>query len=138
MAGVVLFGFALTGCGGGNPDANTTTAIVTASSGNFHLYVSNQSFDIDPVDIQVFIDGKEVVNDTFKVESQHTWILFNLELEPEKHTLRAVGHGGEAELSESFVTSTEDWGVVEFWADPTEAPEPMFTFWVQDEQIHFA
>ncbi len=50
MTGVVLLGLALAGCGG---DVGTGTPIETSSGGNFHLYVSNQSFDIDPVDIQV-------------------------------------------------------------------------------------
>lgn len=137
VIGVMLLGFGLAGCNNANPDA-TTTPPESASGGNFHLYVSNQSFDIDPVEIQVYIDGQEVVNGTFRVESQHTWILFDLDLEPGEHTLRAVGHDGEAELIETFNISDEHWGLVEFWANPTEAPEPMFTFYVQDEPIGFA
>ena len=145
VIGVMLLGFGLAGCNNANPDATTTppesastTPIERAGGGNFHLYVSNQSFDIDPVEIQVYIDGQEVVNGTFRVESQHTWILFDLDLEPGEHTLRVTGHDGEAELIETFNISDEHWGLVEFWANQTEAPEPMFTFYVQDEPIGFA
>ena len=137
VIGVVLLGFALTACSNNSPEA-TTRPTEGAGSGNFHLYVSNQSFDIDPVDIQVYIDGIEVVNDTFRVESQHTWILYDLDIEPGEHTPRVEGDDGEAELIGEFDISDEHWGLVEFWANQTEAPEPMFTFHIQDEPIGFA
>jgi len=133
------------GCVAVDPEAATTsrgspgpTSALDDDVGNFHLYVSNQSFDIDPVDIQVYIDGDEVVNGIFSVESQHTWILFDLDLDVGEHTVRAVGHNGQAELTGTFLVTEEHWGLVEFWANPTEAPEQKLTFYTQDEPIGFA
>ena len=40
---------------------------------NLTLYISNQSFAIDPVDIKVNIDGKPAVRGDFEVGSQHSW-----------------------------------------------------------------
>ena len=130
---IVVLSLALAGCSG----TSNSTPVESATSGNFHLYVSNQSFDIDPVNIQVYIDGEMIVDGTFRVESQHTWILFDLELEPGEHTLRAVGNNGDAELAETFNISDEHWGAVGFWASPTDAQEPMFTFDVEAEPIVF-
>jgi hypothetical protein len=100
-----------------------------------HLWVSNQSFDVDPVDIQIYVDEQQVVCDSFRVESQHSWILFELELDEGEHSLRAVGLDGQVELAEAFTVSNEHWGLVEFW---TEEGRNFFTFHVQDEPIYFA
>jgi hypothetical protein len=51
-----------------------------AEGGNFILYVSNQSFALDPVDIKVYIDGFLVVNRDFYVKGQHNWIRFQFQL----------------------------------------------------------
>lgn len=100
-----------------------------------HLWVSNQSFDVDPVDIQIYVDEQQVVCDSFRVESQHTWILFELELDEGEHSLKAVGLDGQVALAETFTVSNEHWGLVEFW---TEEERNFFTFHVQDEPIYFA
>lgn len=100
----------------------------------FHLWVSNQSFEVDPVHIEVYVDDQQVVCDTFRVESQHTWILFELELDGGNHSLRVVGLDDQVELVESFTVSDEHWGVVEFW---TEEGRRFFTFHIQDEPIGF-
>jgi hypothetical protein len=101
----------------------------------FHLWVSNQSFEVDPVHIEVYIDDQQVVCDTFRVESQHTWILFELELDSGQHSLRVLGLDDQVELVESIIISDEHWGLVEFW---TEEGRRFFTFHIQDEPIGFA
>jgi hypothetical protein len=106
----------------------------TEDSVPFHLWVSNQSFDVDPVDIQVYVDDNQVVCDSFRVESQHTWILFELELDRGEHSLRAVGLDGQVEFVETFGVSDEHWGLVMFW---TEEGRNFFTFGVEDEPILF-
>jgi hypothetical protein len=126
-------------------DSNSTSAECDVFSGDqladtpepvpFHLWVSNQSFDIDPVDIAVYIDDQQVVCDLFRVEAQHTWILFELELSEGEHSLRAIGLEGQVELVESFTVSREHWGLVDFW---TEEGRNFFTFHIQDEPIYFA
>lgn len=106
----------------------------TEDSVPFHLWVSNQSFDVDPVDIQVYVDDNQVVCDSFLVESQHTWILFELELDGGEHSLRAVGLDGQVELVDTFAVSDEHWGLLSFW---TEEGRDFFTFGVEDEPILF-
>jgi hypothetical protein len=57
---------------------------------NFHLYVSNQSFDIGQVDIDVYIDDVHVVTGGFVVEQQHTRLRFDFNIAPGTHSIRAV------------------------------------------------
>ncbi len=83
----------------------------------YHLYVSNQSFEIDPAAIQVYIDEEPVVCQEFKVDNQHNWILFDVELDGGTHSLRAVANG-VARLEESFDISGERWAVVDFLVLP--------------------
>jgi hypothetical protein len=106
----------------------------TADSFLFHLWVSNQSFDVDPVDIRIYVDDHQVVCDSFRVESQHTWILFELELDEGDHSLRVAGLDGEVELVDTFEVANEHWGLVMFW---TEEGQNFFTFGVEDEPILF-
>ncbi len=101
-----------------------------------HLWVSNQSFDIDPVDIAVYIDDQQVVCDSFDVEGQHNWILFDVELDPGTHTLRALGNDGKTELTETIDVPDERWAVLDFWFYPEEEPE-RFTFSIHDRPVGF-
>jgi hypothetical protein len=83
---------------------------------NFVLYVSNQSFEIDPVDIDVFVDGELAVEGDFLVGSQHTWHMFEFELAPGEHTIRAVTSAGDTRLSDTVdITDQTRYAVVNFW-----------------------
>jgi hypothetical protein len=101
----------------GCPDCETHRQLVPApSDSNFVLYVSNQSFEIDPVDIAVEIDGKRVVEGDFLVEGQHSWHVFKFQLEPGQHTLRVVTDVGESEHVVTIETGEETrYGVLNFW-----------------------
>jgi hypothetical protein len=80
-----------------------------------HLIVSNQSFDIDPVDIDVYVDEVHAISGDFEVGSQHTFLTFDFTTGAGPHALRAVGHGREVALGESFELTGETWGVLMFW-----------------------
>ncbi len=106
-----------------------------------HLYVSNQSFDINPVRIEVFIDDLAVICGDFDVGDQHNWTLFDMELEPGTHTIRAVGNEGGAELAETFDMDGERWAVIDFWfysegRDDGDGGQN-FTFDIRDQPIGF-
>lgn len=139
---IVLVGAFITiaGCSvfsGSSLDCNTVPGDQLSESEDsvpFHLYVSNQSFDIDTVDIQVYIDDRQVVCDTFRVEAQHTWVLFELMVDPGEHTIRAMGRGGDVELTEEVDIPGERWGLVQFW---TEEGRTFFTYGMQDQPILF-
>lgn len=130
-AGAVLT--LLVGC---SFDLSTCAPVSINGTETLHLYVSNQSFEIDPVDIEVYIDDQPVICDDFFVEGQHNWILHDLRLAPGDHSLRAVGHDGKTTLEETFRIDGEKWAVVDFWFYPGEPEE--FSFFIQDAPIGFA
>jgi len=102
-----------------------------------HLYVSNQSFDIDPVDIAVSIDDVQLICQDFYVEGQHNWVLFELGLDPGHHQITATGSHGTTSLREEFDLEAERWAVLDFWHHPDEGPEE-FSFSIHDGPIGFA
>jgi len=82
-------------------DAGVDASLVPDSDpeGTFTLYVSNQSFDIEWVDIVIEIDGARVVDDVFLVEDQHNWKEYAIDLSPGAHTLTARSVEGDATFS---------------------------------------
>ena len=109
-------------------------------NGSFTLYVSNQSFAISQVDIQVEIDGEVVVREYFDVADQHNWKAFKLSLSAGQHLLKASSVKGNADLSREFYVTDEHWAVVGYWYYPKSHYNPTpkkFTFNIQDTPILF-
>lgn len=130
LAGLLVAATACAGLAGDCDPADPDGAVP------FHLYVSNQSFEIDPVDIVVWIDDQQVVCDRFHVEGQHNWVLFDLGLEPGPHSLRAVGNGGKTMFEQEFDLPAERWAVLDFWYYPDDEPEKL-TFSIHDGPVGF-
>ena len=106
----------------------------------FTLLVSNQSFDLSQVDIEIRIDDQLAVTGDFLVEGQHTWIPFDFDLAPGPHQLRVASEFGGATLEQEFDMDARKWGVVSFWYYAAGSPEPtprQFTFQVLDEEPLF-
>jgi hypothetical protein len=139
-------GVTLAGCAASAPPTAPGTALATAgpstgpSAGatgpHLVLYVSNQSFEDERVGIRVEIDDRVVVDDTFHVETQHTWVEYPLTLPEGPHRLRATSTTG--------VTATHDldtpaegtrWAVLSYWYYPGEPRS--FTFQVHDRPVGF-
>ena len=133
------------GCGGVNssaPDAEKATSTTAASTetslslldptGNFTLYVSNQSSEVNPVDITVAIDGQVLVDKSFEVGSGHNYDHIVLRLPPGTHTLVAYSEKGEARVERSFEVTDEQTAFVDYvyhsGAHGTPAPRQMH-FW---------
>lgn len=111
-----------------------------ASEGNLVLYVSNQSFDVDPIEITIEIDGVQLIDQAFEVESQHNWQEFVVQLSPGSHTLKARSPATGAVLVEDFVLEDRHWAVVDFWyhdGSSGSPVDPMFTFHTDDKPIRF-
>jgi hypothetical protein len=102
-----------------------------------HLYVSNQSFDISPVDIDIWVEDTHVVTGGFDVEGQHNWILFDLTLPSGTHALHAEGLGGSIVINEAVPVPEERWGVLDFWYYPGDPTHPMFTWNLSETPVGF-
>ena len=94
--------------------------------GTFILYVSNQSYALDPVDIRVYIDGSLAVNQDFYVQGQHNWIKFEYDLATSNHRILVVSSTGATQLEKSFMLTAQCWCVIDFWYCPgvAEGEEP--------------
>jgi hypothetical protein len=102
--------------------------------GGFTLYISNQSYAIDPVDVRVQIDGALVVSDYFEVGTQHSFRSFQLSLSKGKHKIRIWSVKGDAELSREFELKDQDIGVVTYWYYPKSTPKK-FDFNIQKRPL---
>lgn len=118
--------------------ATSDVALVTHDRADLHLWISNQSFADDPVDVTVSIDGSEIIAQPFAVEGQHNWVLFPLALPPGPHVLE-VTSGTGATLQEEFTLPEEGrrHAVLDYW-DETEDGGPLFTWQIQIDPIGFA
>lgn len=98
---------------GSRPAAIRTVAEDRA---DLHLWVSNQSFEDDPVFVTVGIDGTEVVAAPFEVEGQHNWILFPLRVPAGQHALNATTDTG-VELEQRFTIpeTGRRYAVLDYW-----------------------
>lgn len=111
-------------------------------NGNFHLYISNQSFAVSLVDIKVFIDGKLVVNGSFEVGSQHNYQLFVLKLSSGRHKIVAESSKGHARLEQIFDVNDRPWATLTYWFYPkaeggAKPCPPQFKFDLSKEPIYF-
>ncbi|MBA3452299.1 MAG: hypothetical protein H0T42_04290 [Deltaproteobacteria bacterium] len=103
----------------------------------FSMFVSNQSFDLDPVDIKIKLDDQLAVTGDFVVEGQHTWIKFDFALTPGNHTINvSTGDVADVALQMPFVMDDRKYAVVSFWFYEAGSPEPTpphFSFQLLDE-----
>lgn len=106
----------LGGCG--DPELPKPSSKLLDPNGAFTLFVSNQSFAINPVDVRVEIDGELVISDYFPVGTQHTFIPFKLSLAEGKHRIRVWSEKGDAEKVAEFEVKDHDVGVVTYWYYP--------------------
>ncbi len=120
-----------------------STEIETVGAGNLGIIVSNQSFEIDAVDVHVRIDGKVAISDVFLVEGQHTFIDYTFDIRPGLHQLSVTTAAGEAQLEAQIETTTSKrWATIMYWYYPTETggagPTPrQFTFNESDDEPAF-
>ncbi len=101
MMGILLLAVFVVGCSGENKS-------------DFILYVSDQSFDLSPVEIKVYIDDKLVINEDFEVGNQHNWNEFRFKLSPGSHTIKAVTAEGII-LEKDFTIVARTYGVLNYW-----------------------
>lgn len=148
----VLLGGTVAGCtgttnpsGGVEPESTTspttsTVPMVRAASREeaaLHLWVSNQSFADDLVDLTISIDGVQIVDQRFSVGNQHNWILFPIDAPPGPHVLKATSDSG-AETTNTFHLPERGkrHAVVDYWQD-REKGSPRITWQIQSKPMIF-
>jgi len=101
------------------------------------LYLSNQSFEDDPVLLTLSIDSVALIDGRFYVESQHNWLAALIELPPGEHTITAASDSG-ATLTETFEISPQQrlWALLDYWYDGTSRSRKL-TWFVSDEPVAF-
>ncbi|MEO3744565.1 hypothetical protein [Plantactinospora sp. B5E13] len=111
--------------------------IVEKEQADLHLWVSNQSFEDDPVTVTVRIDDTVVVDQPFEVGSQHNWILFPIEAPPGPHVLTAVsGTGAETRQSFTLPGAERRYAVVDYWG-PDDHGDRHLTWYIRSTPIAF-
>jgi len=101
------------------------------------LTISNQSFDIDPVDILVKIDGKTVIDDEFLVKQQHNYQDFEFSLKPGTHTLYAESTQGKYQLKEEFTIENELWASLDFQYSEGDETLPKLRLIISETELGF-
>ena len=126
-------------CGSDARSAPSDTQLQTRSEGNFVLYVSDQSFALDHVDITIRIDGRVAVRDEFAVGNEHNWRQYRFQLDPGVHHLTAFSRDGRARLASTFRVKEKLNGVVDYWYSPgNPGGGRKLTFTHTPNQIAFA
>lgn len=106
-------------------------------SGNFVLYVSNQSFAQTPVDITVYINGKKAISSEFEVAGQHNWVRHIFKLQPGKYKLKITSKKGEAKLEKEIEIVGKHWAVIDYWYYPEQDNKKHFSFHIQNKPLYF-
>jgi hypothetical protein len=137
----------LVGCDGSSPSSDpispaatrspASVGLVSEKKADLNLWVSNQSFVDDPVDLTVRIDGVEVVSQPFDVDDQHNWIRFSIEAAPGHHVLTAESDtGASTRKNFSLPGSGDRHAVLEYWNYEDDKGK-RFTWKLQSTEVHF-
>ncbi|MGF7059546.1 hypothetical protein [Brassicibacter mesophilus] len=104
---------------------------------NLIIIISNQSFSNRNVEIEVAIDGKKIIDNSFKVEDQHNWLYFYYNLADGSHTIHALSEDG-AEIEEDFDIdiNNKKWILIEYWKE--ENSNSKLTYDIKTRPFMFA
>ena len=70
------------------------------------IYVSNQSFEKDPADIKVYIDGNLKIEDEYHVRSAHNWTRYTFSVNFGRHEIKVVCENNSLKtVEDSWFTS---------------------------------
>lgn len=112
--------------------------------GNVTFLVSNQSFDISPVDIEVLIDEQVAIRGEFDVQGdqlpQHNLQQFRFQLEKGKHTIIISSVKGDAQLDREFEVTGSHAVIIIYWYNPNSkraGPTKFFTMEIRDQLMGF-
>ncbi len=108
------------------------------ADGNVTLLVSNQSFDVSPVDIEISIDEQVVVRDKFDVQGdqppQHNWQQYHLRLDDGPHSLVAKSEKGQAQLHTMFEVAGAHSVAIAYWLNRRSARSKLKGFFTVESE----
>ncbi len=108
---------------------------------NVKLFISCQSSKFTPLEIIVYIDDKEIVNQKILCRDGHNWYKYEINLSNGYHTIKALSKNSDAELNESFKIkgawdlTLSHWYIFE--NEGTKKPLHRFHFKVHEEGVVF-
>ena len=104
------------------------------------LHVSNQCFEIDPVDIRVNINKKQLIDEEFFVQNQHSWKKFVVKLPRGKHEILIQSKNTDSILFEEIEIRGENlWALIDFVCPSeqnTDSLQKRFIFKTSETQIY--
>jgi hypothetical protein len=128
----------LVACGGNSkgPAAQPPAAPKEPEKIPFVLILNNRSFDLDPVDVRVQIDGEQVAEQDLPLRATQVYFTYELQLTPGTHLVRALTSKGQVTFEETFDIGWKRWALLTFHynAETHQDPKPAhFTWEVMDE-----
>jgi hypothetical protein len=91
-----------------------------------HFFVSNQSLAVDPVAIEVGIDGRRIFQRELSTGSQHNWERVTISASAGKHTLTVSEAKTGTRQSQELNVSGERWVVIRFLGPPAQVKVDVF------------
>ena len=140
LLAIGLLSSALGACGAGEAFGPPRQLVPAPANPNLIVYVSNQSFDIDPVDIQITFDRQPLIEGDFLVEGQHNWLRFDFGVEAGVHQLSANSSESPTQTVSIATGNDTRFAVVNFWYYPPGSGDPTgpeLVVDVYDEQPYF-
>lgn len=92
--------------------------IPQVENGNFSIYVSNQSSDLDPVDLKITIDGKPAIKQEFFFINGSNHIKFQFQLDNRDHIFSVSSINGNVSKDTTFTLPATPYSLVTFWYIP--------------------
>lgn len=87
------------------------------------LIVSNQSFDDPEVGLSVTVDGDVVIERSFAVEGQHTFVSYRLPLEPGDHQMVIRADTGATHERVISLGAERRYLAVSYWGGDSSSPD---------------
>jgi hypothetical protein len=88
---------------------------------NVILLISNQSLEVNPVDITIKVNEKLILEDSFYVQGeqpvQHNWQQHKLHLANGEYQLSVSSQKGQASVNTSLLINGEHKILIAFWKD---------------------
>ncbi len=101
-----------------------------------HMYISNQSFQVQTADLTVRLDDKVVFAGKLDVGDQHGWKKVELEVQPGEHTIRAYERTTGTTQEKAVNIQGEVWLRIDFFYDGFEKAHK-FYMGLSEEPVSF-